>query len=153
MVYFLCRLYGKTLTFATYLSYTAVPLNNKDSYMIPIQHEDNSNMLIIEVSGKFTQDLFNQSVIPQIERILKDFSEVNIVVNFNDDLAGLTRLLLMKKLYQYISPYSEIHRLAIMSNNSLLKWQVGLFKLKSNKVIENFEPREIEKAKAWLAFG
>lgn len=121
--------------------------------MISIHHEGNSNMLITEINGKFTQDRFNQSLIPQLETILEDFSEVNLVINFNEELAGLTPLFLMKKLYRYTLPYREINRLAVMTDNNILKWQVGLFKFRSNKSIENFTPKEIEKAKAWLAIG
>lgn len=121
--------------------------------MISTNYREHSNMLIIEVNGQFTQERFNDIFIAEMNNILKSFPEVNIVLNFNEELTGWKLLSLLSQFKQYIAPYNGINRLAIMSDNSLLKWRLNLCKLRTSPSIENFACKDIEKAKAWLAIG
>lgn len=119
--------------------------------MIQIHHKNNT--LITQVHGTFTKEQFNNAFIPIFEAMLKEFPEVNIVLELNDELAGWTLLALLKRFKQYIAPYNGINRLAIVSDSRLLKWKFSLFQFHSCVSTERFLNKDIEKAKAWLAIG
>lgn len=121
--------------------------------MISTHYNEHNNMLIAEVNGQFTQERFNHVFITEVNNALKHFPEVNIILNFNDKLTGWKLLLLLNQFKQYITPYNEINRLAIISDNNLLKWRLNFYNSRKVPSIESFASKDIEKAKAWLAYG
>lgn len=121
--------------------------------MIHIHHKKHSNMLFTEVNGLFSKEYFNKVFIPKVESILKEFPRVNIVLNFDKDLSGWTLLCLLKKFIECISPYNAITRVAILSDNTLLKLKLSIFQSGAKIPTERFHHKDIEKAKAWLAIG
>jgi hypothetical protein len=119
--------------------------------MLEVHHKNNT--LITQVHGTFTQEHFNNAFIPIFEAMLKEFPEVNIVLKLNNELTGWTLLALLKQFRRCIAPYDGINRLAIVSDNRLLKWRFSLFKFHYRISTKRFFNKDIEKAKAWLAIG
>ncbi|WP_426359151.1 STAS/SEC14 domain-containing protein [Pseudocolwellia sp. HL-MZ19] len=121
--------------------------------MLVRQHKSHSNIIITEIHGTFTQDDFNNIFIPQVQSILESFAEVNVFLDFDDDLTGWMILSLLGQFKQYMAYHNGINRLAVISDSSLLKWRLNFNKLNPNQLIERFAHKDTEKAKAWLAIG
>ena len=121
--------------------------------MIKIHHKSHSNMLFTKVHGMFTQETFDQAFIGQADEIIAEFQCMHIILELDNKLSGWQLLNVFQRFKQYITPYENMSKLAVVCDNKILGWRFFILQTQPSMMMECFSYKEIEKAKAWLAIS
>lgn len=121
--------------------------------MIKTHHKRHSNMLFTQIHGMFTQEKFDQTFIDQADKIVAEFQFVHIILELDNGLSSWQLLNIFQRFKQYITPYENMSKLAVVCDNKILGWRFFILQTQPSMMMERFSYKEIEKAKAWLTIG
>lgn len=119
--------------------------------MIFICHNNLRNILIVKIRGEFTQDDFDQALIPKLQQVIDDYGKVNLLLEFDDDFTGSELMTLWREVQLSYKYLKSINKIAIIGNDNVIKWIFRLLHPLSLVFIERFKHGQLEKAQAWLA--
>ena len=94
--------------------------------MIFVCHENLSNLLIVKISGVFTQQDFDQVFMPQFKQLIAEHSKARLLIEFDKKFNGWELSALWREIKFSIQHFESIDRIALIGNDKVIKWSFRL---------------------------
>jgi hypothetical protein len=105
----------------------------------------------VRALGKVNKDDYEQTLVPVIERVAKEFGELNFIMVFETDISNFTYGAWMQDAKMSLKQFAKWNKIAIVSDQKIVEKISHIFNFISPAEAKGFPVSDIELAKAWVA--
>lgn len=120
--------------------------------VLSIKYVNGTNTLQVAFHQQLTADDVVVLLLPSMDKVLSQFSTVNLLLEFCHDFAGWQLSAIWDEIKYNFSHRKQISRIAVVGSPQVAEWFLNVIFPVAPGGIENFTLGEIEKARAWLAY-
>lgn len=119
--------------------------------MLQIMKDVPANVVGVRALGQVTQDDYQQSLVPALEKASKEFEEINFLMVFETDLSNFTYGAWMQDAKVSLKHFAKWNKIAIVSDQKIVEKIAHVFSFISPAESKGFPVSDIELAKIWVA--
>ena len=105
----------------------------------------------VRAVGQVTKDDYEQTLVPALEKVSKQFGELNFIMVFETDLSNFTYGAWMQDAKISFKHFAKWNKIAIVIDKAMIQKLSYVFNYISPAESKGFSSEELESAKAWVA--
>lgn len=118
--------------------------------MLQIMRDLPANVVGVRALGQVTKDDYEQTLVPAIEKVAKEFGEINFLMVFETDIKNFSYGAWMEDAKMSLKHFGKWHKIAIVTDQKIIERLSHIFNFISPAEAKGFPVSDIEIAKAWL---
>lgn len=117
--------------------------------MINILSESEGNLLAIEASGKLTTHDYETVLIPQIERLIRQYERINVVIHLGSEFQGWEPGALWDDAKSGFKHRKELNRVALVGASPLIENMAKMGSVLMHGELRTFDEQALGEALQW----
>ena len=119
--------------------------------MLQLMKDLPAHVLGVRAVGKVTKDDYEQTLVPALERAVRENGEINFLMLFETEVGNFTYGAWMEDAKLSLKHFSKWNKVAIVSDQTMIEKASNLLSFVSPAETKGFTVADIEIAKAWVA--
>jgi hypothetical protein len=119
--------------------------------MFQIMTDVPAHVVGVRAVGQVTKDDYEQTLVPALEKVSKQFGELNFIMVFETDLSSFTYGAWMQDAKISFKHFAKWNKIAIVIDKTMIQKLSYVFNYISPAESKGFSLEELETAKAWVA--
>lgn len=117
--------------------------------MVTIIPTPKENVIVFDVSGAITKKDYEETLIPELDKLIAKYGKVNVVCILNSELKDFTLGAFWDDLLYGIKHLGSVHRMALLTNKQALKSILELYDKVAPGDYKAFDKDQLDEAIAW----
>jgi len=109
------------------------------------------NVVGLSASGTITDEDYSGTLIPLVEKAIREDGKVRMLMRFGPDFKGYTTSAMWDDTRFGISHWGDFEKLAVVTDISWLRNSVAMFAPLIPAPVRIYDGSELEDAKSWIA--
>lgn len=118
--------------------------------MIEFMQESEGNLVGIEVQGKLTDKDYQEKLIPELEKRIKEHGKLRVLVHMKEDFKGIEPKAVWDDALFGIKHRKDFDRFALVGGSGWMDWAVGAGKYLFAGDAKTFPGHDVEQAWDWV---
>ena len=119
--------------------------------MLQILHDVPAHVVGVRAVGQVSKDDYEQTLLPAIEKVAKEYGEINFLMLFETDVQNFTYGAWMQDAKMSLQQFSKWNKIAIVSDQKVVEKFSYIFNYLSPAEAKGFPVSDIALAKTWVA--
>ena len=119
--------------------------------MITVLKNTPSNVVAFRTTQEVTRKNYDEVVIPQVDKLIKEKGVLNYVMVIDTSLSNFTAGAWLRDELLGIKKLGKWHKGAIVSNSQIAKTLAGIFDMLAPGDFKSFNTGELDEALEWTA--
>jgi hypothetical protein len=118
--------------------------------MIKILPETSGDLLAVKASNKLTDADYQETFIPKLEEIIKQYGKGRILLIFDDNFKGWEPKALWDDARFGIKHMNDFEKIALVGGKKWVEWGVKIFAHLMKGEVKTFDGAQQESAQEWV---
>ena len=119
--------------------------------MLQIMEDLPAHVVGVRALGHVNKDDYEQTLVPAIEKVARDFGEINFLMLFETDVKNFTYGAWMQDAKMSLKHFAKWNKIAIVTDQKVIEKISHIFNFISPAEAKGFPVSDVELAKAWVA--
>lgn len=118
--------------------------------MIHISDESAGNVLILEATGKLTDEDYKQVLIPRLEAIISEHGKARLLLDMGDRFEGWELKAMWDDAHFGLAHRKDFEKMAVIADRHWVEWALKVGALLIQGELKTFPPSERAEAHRWI---
>jgi hypothetical protein len=118
--------------------------------MIAILPETTGNTLVVNASGKLTAENYETVFIPLVEKLIKQYGQVRLVLQFDDYFTGMEVGAMWDDAKFGLQHRKDFKRIAVVGAPKWVEWTTRVAAHLMEGELQTFPPTDFPEAIVWV---
>jgi len=105
----------------------------------------------VRVLGQVTKEDYEQTLVPALDKVAKEFNHINFLMVFETDIKNFTYGAWMQDAKVSLKHFAKWNKIAVVSDQKIVEKIAHVFSFISPAESKGFAASDVEIAKAWVA--
>ena len=119
--------------------------------MLQLMKDLPSNVVGVRALGNVTKDDYEQTLLPEVQRVAKEYGEINFLMAIETDISNFTYGAWMQDAKMSLKHFAKWNKIAIVTDQKVVEKLSYIFNFLSPADAKGFPVSDIEIAKGWVA--
>lgn len=119
--------------------------------MLQLLNDLPQHIVGVRAVGHVNKEDYEHTLIPAIEKVAKEFGEINFLMLLETDIANFTYGAWMQDAKVSLKHFAKWHKVAIVTDQKVLEKISHFLSFISPAEVKGFPVSDVELAKAWVA--
>jgi len=118
--------------------------------MLTVMSQSHNNIMGVQGTGKVTQEDYQQVLIPQLEKVLKDHDKARFLYYLDESFTGWEVGAMWEDAKFGVRHKDDFEKIAVVGGPKWVGWGTKLFSHFMEGQVKIFPPEELQSAWDWL---
>ena len=119
--------------------------------MLQIMKDLPQHVVGVRAVGNVTKDDYDQTLVPAIEKVAKEFGKINFLMLLETDIGNFTYGAWMQDAKMSLKHFAKWNKIAIVTDQKVIENISQIFNFVSPAQAKGFPVSDLELAKTWVA--
>jgi hypothetical protein len=119
--------------------------------MLQIMKDLPQHVVGVRAVGNVNRDDYEQTLVPAIEKVAKEYGEINFLMLLETDIGNFTYGAWMQDAKMSLKHFAKWNKIAIVTDQKVIEKISHFFSFVSPAQAKGFPVSDVELAKAWVA--